>query len=110
MSAQIPAAPWAFRDFGGELLLVADHGRRRVVIAANPQGQLVTCNDRGVLEPITADHPIARAIEAAPLGIELAREIVAYFGDEPIEPFLNTDIRLRDLARALIAKAEGRAS
>lgn len=50
----------------------------------------------------------ARLIAAAPDGYALAKLIVEYFGDDDIDELLNVDIRLRDAARALIAKVEGR--
>lgn len=49
----------------------------------------------------------ARLISTAPEGLALARAIVDYFGDEPIHPALETDIKLREMARAIIAKAAG---
>jgi hypothetical protein len=36
--------------------------------------------------------------------LALARRVVKYFGDEEIPAFLNCDIEVRDMARALIAK------
>lgn len=41
-------------------------------------------------------------------GLELARAVVKYFGDGPINKTLDGDIALRDQARAVIAKAETR--
>jgi hypothetical protein len=52
-------------------------------------------------------HADQRLIAAAPDGLVLARMIVKYFGDGPINPLLDCDIALRDAARSLIAKATG---
>jgi hypothetical protein len=41
-------------------------------------------------------------------GYELAKLVVQYFGDGPIDPMLDCDIRLRQAARDIVAKAEGR--
>lgn len=42
------------------------------------------------------------------LGVGLARELLAYFGDdEPIDPLLTTDIALRQQAREIIARVDG---
>lgn len=49
----------------------------------------------------------ARLIAAAPDGLALAKAVVEYFGDDPIDPLLDGDIRLREMARAIVAKAEG---
>ncbi len=51
----------------------------------------------------------ARLIAAAPDGLALAQMVVKYFGEDEIQDFLDGDITLRDAARALIAKAGGRA-
>ena len=63
--------------------------------------------------PFSAAYPQreanARLIAAAPDLLELARLVVDYFGEDELDPFLDADIRLRDTARTLIAKAEGRA-
>lgn len=50
----------------------------------------------------------ARLIAAAPDGLALARLVVTYFGDDDIDDMMDADIRLRDAARVLIAKAEGK--
>lgn len=49
----------------------------------------------------------ARLISAAPDGLALATLVSKYFGDGEIDPMLDCDIRLRQAARDLIAKAEG---
>lgn len=104
----IPAAPWKFRLLGANVALFADHGSRNVLLSTKRLEQLQTRGDTGRLIALTPDHPVARAIETAPMGIELAREIVEYFGDDEIEPLLTTDIKLREMARAILAHAEGR--
>lgn len=52
-------------------------------------------------------HEKARLISTAPDGVELARLVVKYFGTEDIPDGMDCDIRLRDTAKAIIAKAEG---
>lgn len=49
----------------------------------------------------------ARLIAAAPELLEVAELVVEFFGTDPIEDLLDADIRLRDTARAAIAKAGG---
>lgn len=46
-------------------------------------------------------------LSAAPELLEVAKLVVEFFGTNPIEDMLDADIRLRDTARAAIAKAEG---
>lgn len=101
-----PLAPWAFRDFGNGLQLVADHGQREVVLGVAPagpnKGRLVARDESGRLVQLTTDHPVAKLIELAPAGFELAQEIVDYFGDFEIDPLLTTDIKLREMARSIL--------
>lgn len=49
----------------------------------------------------------ALLVATAPDGHRLAELVVKYFGDDEISPLLDCDIRLRDSARALLAKARG---
>ena len=48
-----------------------------------------------------------RLAATAPEGYKLAELVVKYFGNDDIPDLLTCDIRLRDAARALIAKARG---
>lgn len=50
----------------------------------------------------------AKLIAAAPDLLKLAHRVIEYFGDDEIDDMLNCDIEVRDMARAAIAKAEGR--
>lgn len=45
--------------------LVANHGHRRVVLSANPKGQLVACNEEGLLRQIDTRHPDMQALAGA---------------------------------------------
>lgn len=49
-----------------------------------------------------------RLITTAPKGYKLAQAIVEYFGEDELDELLTTDIALRDMARAIIAQADGR--
>jgi hypothetical protein len=48
-----------------------------------------------------------RLNDAAEDLLVVAKLVVEFFGTDPIEDLLDADIRLRDAARAAIAKAEG---
>jgi hypothetical protein len=41
----------------------------------------------------------------AAMGVVLARRVVKYFGDEEIDPLLDGDIELREMARELLKAA-----
>lgn len=43
-------------------------------------------------------------VDIAQMGVELARAVCKYFGDGPIDPILDGDIRLRDMARSIVAQ------
>jgi hypothetical protein len=53
-------------------------------------------------------EPGARPPRSHDAGVELARAVVEYFGSEPIDRLLTSDIALRDCARAIVAEVEGR--
>ncbi|MGE0022480.1 MAG: hypothetical protein AB7S70_02485 [Hyphomicrobium sp.] len=55
-------------------------------------------------------HANAALITTAPDGLALANLVVEYFGEDEIPASLDSDIALRDAARALIAKAEADAA
>jgi hypothetical protein len=50
----------------------------------------------------------ARLIRSAPELLNLARRVLTYFGEEEIDSFLDLGIDLREQARKVIAKVEGR--
>jgi len=86
--------------------LVGDHGRRPVVLTISPNGLATRATD-GRLCILNAEHPNGRLIAAAPEGLELAKAVVEYFGNDEIDPMLTTDIKLRNMARAILAKVGG---
>lgn len=60
------AEPWRFRMLGGSCHLLADHDSRAILLTAmRHQGQpvLATRAGGGWLEPLTADHQVAKRIE-----------------------------------------------
>ena len=68
MEAKHTPGPWAFRDFGGELFLIAEHGRRSVVLGGSRGSVkgLVQNGDDGVLARFNPESPDAKLIESAP--------------------------------------------
>ena len=78
-------SPWAWRNFSGQMMLVADHGRRKVILCAAGKSRgryvagsspfalrptevlLATCEERtGRLIDVNPDLPDMRLIAAAP--------------------------------------------
>lgn len=57
--------------------LVADHGRRPVVLSANEDGQLVQRNEDGLLRPIDLAHPDIRALAGSARLIEALEAFLA---------------------------------
>jgi hypothetical protein len=73
------------------ILAMTMEGRRLMGISGAPQGE---SPDLG--KPVDAATPAPDAARA------LAARVIAYFGDKPIPEFLNADIEVRDMARALL--------
>lgn len=94
--------PWAFRIFGSELYLVADHGPRAVILGASRGMKLglVTRGEDGILTTLKADHPDAVLIAAAPEMLAALKAAVCT-NAQNCAPWL-------DNVEAAIAKAEGR--
>ena len=71
---RLPTPPWLWRNFGSGFGLYTQHGGAKVVLMAGgrePEAMLVR-DDHGILVPITADHPVAELLGAAP---ELAKAL-----------------------------------
>lgn len=118
------AGPWAWRDFGSSYMLVADHGRRAVVLCADivdraPSSPrmvtacvITTRNQAGLLEHITPEHPVAHVIAAAPELLDVARSVLAMrenaHGCGLLDISASDLQRLYEAAEDAVGKAEGR--
>src|SRR4051812_13881975 len=80
--AEIMGDSWLWREMGGEMILVTEHGGARVVIAPpsamrkQPPAIMVPTEQSGgahVLRPITPDHPIAKVLAAVPAMVDALR-------------------------------------
>lgn len=90
--------------------LVGDHGRRPVVLTTTPLGGLATGGNDGLLGRLSAEHPNARLIAAAPDLLKTTRaawhtlqSILAVRDGIPDDSLRAT----ADALLAAIAKAEG---
>jgi len=100
--------PWAWQDIGGDRLLLAQHGKREVIIGARLNGFRIpspAMNRNGVLLGIDPNHPNARIIAAAPALYAALQEIVL-MSDRLINAKEAIEI-MKDLALAALKKAEG---
>lgn len=73
--AAAPSGPWGWREFGAGYVLIADHGRRDVVLSSSGGQFLYTRNAGGRLEPITPAHPVAQQLAAVPDLLQALREV-----------------------------------
>lgn len=84
--------------------LVGDHGRRPVVLSANPKGQLVQRNEDGLLRPVDLDHPDMKAIAGAGRLIEAVETFLLL--RKTIFPEVKGDVEcaaLEGLEKAVVA-------
>jgi hypothetical protein len=74
-----PGRGWRWQKFGDRLMLVTDGGGSDVVLSLiGPRAaKLATCSPDGLMRALTADHPLARLLEALPDLAGLALEIEA---------------------------------
>lgn len=108
--------PWSWRNFGSHLTLVTKHRGSKVVLAPNTFALLTRCPETGILRPLGADDDVARMIETAPDGYQLARAIVEFASTEELSTHVAVTIddddaaRLLRMAEALLAKGPKQAS
>lgn len=73
LEAVAQPAPWAWRKFGNEEVLVCDERDRKIVISGG-----YTRNERGVLEPMKPEQPISDLIPAMRNNIAaICKELIA---------------------------------
>lgn len=76
-----------WQDFGSGLCLVSDETHHRpIILAASgrnkrsgsppPPADIVVRDERGILVPITPEHPVAKKLEAMPDLIEAAKQVI----------------------------------
>lgn len=104
--------PWRWQNLGGALMLVTDGGGARVVLAGDHDTILTRDSETGTLRPMQSTDAPCALIEAAPDLLRALREITealerAGWADDPED--LETYDREIGMAKAAIAKAEGRA-
>jgi hypothetical protein len=116
MSAPTPG-PWRWMN---DDTLVADHGRRRVIVTGGNCGALQTCGSNGLLRHHSAEDENARLIAAAPDLLAVVRALSEFQrtyetntqspGWMPGNEFYSNLLMVivRD-ARAALKKAEGAA-
>lgn len=99
-------APWSWRKFGTELMLVGEHGPRPVVLCASmdvgggwdaPGRIFLATRDpkTGVLVELTPEHPDARLIAAAPELLDELKLALWYLENPGSQPPLAVLERLR---------------
>lgn len=97
------APGWAWREFGGRLMLVTASGGARVILAPQRPGHIQTRDlETGALRPIREDDDVARLIIAA-------QDLYAALVETLAVATRNESGPWADKARAALAKAEGRA-
>ena len=103
--------PWAWQSFGCGNLLIAQHGRRPVVLGAITDLEkhcAPAMNKDGRLELVDPDHPNARLIAAAPDLLAACKQLIE------CDHYVHFAVRLNnqemkgiDMIKEAIVKAEG---
>lgn len=110
MSKHSPG-PWRWRNFTGHWTLFADHGSRKVVLAADlnyVDGPVLVTRDfedGSILKEIDPNHPNAKLIEAAPDLFDSLRECVVHCCRVGLDRPENSG--WLDKARSILARASG---
>lgn len=97
---------WAWQKFGKEYCLTGQYGHRPIILSATPKGQLRTL-DKGLLVPLSPEHPDADLIASAPDLYEALFQIEKWSCQLEDEK-QDGDVRLiNEIARKALAKARG---
>lgn len=79
MKTKHTEAPWKWQKFGDNYCLVAQHGMREIILAANKKEDseitYVSMNDDGILNPVNLLHPNSKLIAVAPDLLEMLIKI-----------------------------------
>ena len=96
--------PWGWRTTTGARILLAEHGKRAVVLCGD-RGGIMSRGAGGLLRPLDIDGPVASLIASSPDLLSALRGIDAALEDVGWPVKINAQ---REAVRAAISRAEGK--